>query len=103
MGAHSSLSVVESSYGEASRKTGDSTEDRLERLGLVVTDEVFVHLDERHPRLRLVGDPRLSADAHVELVVVHDIDEMGERVGRDCRVGIDLVEEKEKWLVSRMA
>lgn len=39
----------DSEHGEASRKTGDTSEDGFEGLGLMMRDEVFKDLDGRDP------------------------------------------------------
>lgn len=54
-------------------------------------DEVFEHLDRRHPRLSFVGYPRFSANAHNHLVVVHAVHEVAERLREDFGIGVNLV------------
>lgn len=49
--------------GETAGQTGDGAEERLERLGKMVGDVVFVHLDHRPPRALLVLEFRLPTDS----------------------------------------
>lgn len=42
----------------------------------MMRDEVFVDLNRRDPRLSLVRYPRLAADAHDRVVVLHAVDEL---------------------------
>ena len=76
-------------HAEAAGQARDPAEDGLERLGEVVRDEVLEHLHHRHPRLALVRDLGLAAEAHDVRVLDHGRDHVREAVREDLGVGVD--------------
>lgn len=90
------LARLDAVHGETAGKTGDTAKDRLERLGLVVRDKVFVHLDHGDPALRLVGNARLSTGTHDHGVAHHAVGERLHGFGVDHCVGVDHEAQLEK-------
>jgi hypothetical protein len=71
-------------------KTRDTAKHGFKRLGEVVRDEVLKDLDGRDPRVSFVDYPRVAANAHDQLIVVHAVDEGAKRFGEDLRVSVNL-------------
>ncbi len=87
------LPGFEAVHGETTGKTGHTTKDGLEGLGQMMGDEILVDLDPGDPRLPLVGDTGLAADAHDEVVVLHAVDEVLQGIRIDLGVGVNLMKE----------